>query len=169
MRAGIVISSKTGYNFSDRSECLQERLVYPVSDCYRVAAVRHFVDGCILHDQRRYDNAICHYAFSAECSIKAFQNQFAAYNHLNLQRHCHSVTRSWEELQAYHEMFGLLNANLYPIYGIGLPPSALFEDHPKRRYGQDRTYTVDEVDKCKEFAQTLIECLVNAELNGQSV
>jgi len=131
-------------------------------DHFPEATVRHYLDGQLLHQANRYDNAMCHYAFSAECAIKAFSEQLQKH-----VKHTHNVEEILESLQSYHELLGILHPKLSLLIGIGEPPSVLFDKHPKRRYGNDVSYTAAELEACKEFASRLEEQVIAAAIDGK--
>lgn len=123
-----------------------------MADCYVVAAVRHFEDGKILHDRNRYDNAMCHYAFAAECCIKEFIQHYNIQTKINK----HDVGSDLNKLQEYFELWGFLKPELYPLYGIFPPPDELFSGHPERRYWQDIPYAPQKVMDCRCFVESLM-------------
>lgn len=131
-----------------------------MADCYPVAAVRHLIDADLLYTQHRMDNAMCHYAFAAECALKAF-----APNPPTI----HKLDQLQDLVSAYSELLGLLHPKFALFLGTGNPPSALVRDHPKRRYFLDIDYTDAEMQQAQIFTRLLVDKLTNAVLNGQIV
>lgn len=126
-----------------------------MTDCYPVAAVRHLIDADLLYKQHRYNNAMCHYAFAAECVLKAFV--------LNPPT-IHTISRLQELICIYTE---LLNPKFALLLGTGNPPQVLIDSHPARRYFSDIPYTNDEMQQAQLFTHSLVDKLIDAVLNGQ--
>ena len=147
--------------------CDRHRGEIGMEDRFPEAAVRHWLDGKMLHQAHRYDNAMCHYAFSAECAIKAFRNQLLqAYTGKDGKR-THEVEPFWEALTEYYELMGILNPKLSLLIGIGAPPPRLFQDHPDRRYYNDINYTASDLAECEEFVTRLIQQVISAVIDGK--
>ena len=125
-------------------------------DCYPVAAVRHLIDADILYTQHRFDNAMCHYAFSVECVLKAFASNPPT---------IHEIDRLQDLVCVYTE---LLHPKFALLLGTGKPPLALIQDHPGRRYYSDIAYTDEEMRQAQQFTHSLVDRLIDAELNGQN-
>lgn len=128
-----------------------------MADCYSVASVRHLIDADLLYAQHRFDNSMCHYAFSAECVLKAFASKPPT---------IHKIDRLQELVCAYTE---LMHPKFALLLGTGNPPQALVRDHPERRYHEDINYTDAEMQQAQQFVHSLIDRLIDAELNGQNV
>lgn len=137
-----------------------------MQDHFPEAAVRHYRDGALLHQADRYDNAMCHYAFSAECAIKAFNLQFQQV-YTPHKRVGHDVVPVWRSMTEYCELLGVLDPRLSLLLGIGAAPDILFQDHPARRYGNDACYTDAELSLCGSFANKLMQQIVAAALDGR--
>lgn len=131
------------------------------NDCYPIAAVRHFEDGLLLQQHGRNDNAMCHYAFSGECSIKAFLSQ------LELNSRSHTVPELLDNVTTYAELVGLMHPKFALLLGVDSPPTALFDGHPERRYAVERPYTIPDLQNSQLFCKDLIHRLVIAVVNGQ--
>ena len=137
-----------------------------MTDCFPEAAVRHYMDGSLLHQNDRRDNAMCHYAFSAECAIKAFMEQFRPFYTIHNPR-THTAEPMLEAMTLYNELLGILMPQLSLLIGISAPPAILFQEHPRRRYGNDVGYTADELSSCEAFAAGLVARVVDAALDGK--
>jgi hypothetical protein len=139
-----------------------------MQDCYPEAAVRHYRDGVILHREKRYDNAMCHYAFSAECAMKALIMQFEKIKNPSARsRMSHNIESFWESLLAYNELLGIMDSQLSLIIGVEVPPSALSQGHPKRRYWNDVIYTDAELSACEAFTDRLVQQVIAAAIDGR--
>ncbi len=132
-------------------------------DCYPIAAIRHFEDGVLLHRNGRKDNAMCHYAFSAECSAKAF----AELLHLSGRAQNHDAKGLIEDIALYTELSGMLNPKFALLLGMNDVPAVLFRDHPERRYGADGGYSDSDLRESGLYVEKLVNHLVEAVLNGQ--
>lgn len=137
-----------------------------MKDCFPETAVRHYLDGMLLHQEGRYDNAMCHYAFSAECAIKAFREQFQQFYHINGQM-THDIEPVLRYMTEYHELLGILNPHLSLLIGTGAPPSVLFLEHPVRRYGNDISYTDAELSACEAFTKRFMQQVIAAVIDGR--
>ena len=128
-----------------------------MTDCYPVAAVRHLSDADFLYAQHRFDNAMYHYAFSVECVLKAFASSPPT---------IHRIDRLQDLVCAYTE---LLHPKFALLLGTGNPPLALAQNHPERRYYTDIDYTDNEMQQAQQFTHSLVDRLIDAQLNGQNV
>ena len=137
-----------------------------MQDCYSEAAIRHYLDGVILRQSNRYDNAMCHYAFSAECAIKAFKMQFQQVYPVHSQA-THDISPALKYMAEYHELLGVMDSRLSLLIGIGAPPPILFQDHPGRRYGNDASYTAVELTACEAFTSKLVQQVIAAAIDGR--
>ena len=137
-----------------------------MQDCYPEATIRHYLDGTLLHHSNRYDNAMCHYAFSAECAIKAFKMQFRQFYPVHSQA-THDISPALESIAEYHELLGILDSRLSLLIGIGAPPPILSQEHPGRRYGNDVSYTTAELSECEVFTNKLVQQVISAALDGR--
>lgn len=133
-------------------------------DNYPVAAVRHFVDGKILHDHNRLDNAMCHYAFSAECAIKILYSIVQGTGTVGLGHNAEAV---WEELQQSFGILEILDARTGVLMGQTRIPQKLFAGHPVRRYESGMDFTAVELEESYLFAERLTNEIVNEALDGR--
>ncbi len=138
-----------------------------MQDHFPEAAVRHYLDGETLHHANRYDNAMCHYAFSAECAIKAFWMQFCNVYAGLTENRSHDVKDTLESITTYHELMGIMMPQLSVLIGVDGPPPILFQEHPGRRYGNDVTYTASELEECKAFTGRLMQQIISAAIDGK--
>ncbi|WP_165076037.1 MULTISPECIES: hypothetical protein [unclassified Desulfovibrio] len=129
-----------------------------MDDSFECASIRHLIDADILYERHRYDNAICHYAFSVECVLKAFKPK---------PPRIHELDKLQDLVRAYNELLGLIHPKYILLRGIGNVPSTLVQNHPKRRYFRDTDYSDEEVEQGKVFAHSLAERLTNSILDGQ--
>lgn len=133
-----------------------------MADCYHVASVRHLIDADLLYAQHRLDNAMCHYAFSAECALKCILNAFVSKAPIT-----HNLDLLQDLVCAYTELLGLLHPKFTLLLGADTPPEALVQDHPKRRYFPDIDYTDTDMEQSQMFCHLLVQQMVDAVLNGQ--
>lgn len=137
-----------------------------MQDHYPEAAVRHYRDGVILRQKGRYDNAMCHYAFSAECAIKSFWLWFRqVYGGKPLKSH--DAASVLNNMMQYHELLGVLDPQMSLLIGTEAPPPVLFQQHPERRYGNDICYTDAELAACEAFADRFVQRVIAAALDGR--
>lgn len=130
-------------------------------DRYPIAALRHYEDAIILHNEHRYNNAMCHYAFAAECAIKVFYEQMNMLSGLG-----HKVTEAWEGIKICYTMMCTLSPKMGVLFGTLELPECLFEDHPGRRYYADRMYSDEDMMKVAIFTQRLIDQIVLDMIDG---
>ena len=110
---------------------------------------------------------MCHYAFSAECAIKALWEQFrVVYPQLPLDK-IHSVEADLVSMITYSELFGLWDPRLSLILGLDSLPPVLFERHPGRRYQNDINFTDAEVISSEKFAAQLNRQIISAAIDGR--
>lgn len=146
-----------------------------MQDRFPEAAVRHYHDGVILRQADRYDNAMCHYAFSAECAIKAFRIQLHQFYKIRNPSGpvvkekliSHAVDSVMPSLIEYHELLGVLDPHFSLLIGVEVPPTILFQEHPVRRYGNDVNYTDIELSVCESFTSRLVKQVIAAALDGR--
>ena len=138
-----------------------------MQDHYPEAAVRHYIDGKLLHENNRYDNAMCHYAFSAECAIKALIDQLRQIYPAILNRPRHEVLEDWQSITDYHDLLGVLYPQISMLGGLGTPPAILFDGHPQRRYWNDKNYTSASLTACGEFVSQLSAWIISAAIDGK--
>lgn len=133
-------------------------------DNYPVAAVRHFADAQLLWENDRKDNAMCHYAFSAECVIKAMYGQFCTNHGTDLK---HGVKSVLEDMIQYYAALRILDAKSDLILEYAAPPQRLFMRHPGRRYEADLPYTDEELRASHDFTRNeLVKQLKQLLLGG---
>lgn len=129
-----------------------------------IAAIRHFEDGKILHEKHRYDNAACHYAFSAECAIKFFIELMMPGFSNNIN---HKIEETWPDIQ---QVYGVL-CGFFARTGVVLAkaelPEKLFQEHPTRRCHADGDYTQKEMDEMRQIVEQLSDEIVQAALDGK--
>ena len=142
---------------------------YHHPDSYPEAAVRHYIDGRLLQQNNRYDNAMCHYAFSAECAVKAFIGQFEQVYTADFidPQNGHRVAENLQGMTDYHELLGILYPEISLFVGLGTPPPILFRGHPARRYWNDIKYTANDLAACESFAAQLSAWIVSAAIDGK--
>ncbi len=141
-----------------------KRMSQDNNDNYPVAAVRHFVDGEILYEQNRWDNSMCHYAFSAECAMKTLYKQLCSNKEINLG---HDIDKDWTDIQQYFSALKILDARAGTMLDQLTIPEKLFENHPSRRYRDDILYTSEDMQKTVKFAKQLIQKIVSMALDGR--
>ncbi len=134
------------------------------NDNYPAAAVRHFKDGKILHQYDRPDNAMCHYAFSAECGIKTLYEQLYSKSGFVLK---HGVAKTWSEMLQYYDILRIMDARAGAFLGNRTIPARLFENHPARRYWDNITYTEDDLDQACAFSEQLTRQIISEILDGK--
>lgn len=133
------------------------------NDNYPVAAVRHYTDAEILASHKRMDNAMCHYAFCAECSIKNLYSRMPVSN-LKLG---HKVSENWEDIRQFFNVLEVMDAKTGVILGQLSLPDRLFYHHPERRYESDTVYREGEVKAAADFSEGLIKEIVLEALDGR--
>ena len=75
-------------------------------DNYPAAAMRHFIDAELLKERGRYDNAMCHYAFSAECVLKSLYELCSSRSGRALN---HGIAEVWEDIKQYYAALGMMD------------------------------------------------------------
>lgn len=134
---------------------------------YSIAAARHNQDGKILLSTDRIDNAMCHFAFSAECSLKAFWEAFQEMNNrFPKVKFVHKEKELNEFLRDYYWLT-VWNPTLAFLSGLETIPNILFQDHPDRRYYDNQNYTAEEIKKSEHYSDMLLQRLVECALDGQ--
>lgn len=127
-----------------------------VNDNYPVAAVRHYMDAQILASHGRMDNAMCHYAFCAECVIKNLYNRIPK-NDLRLG---HKVNENWEDIRQFFQILEVMDPKTGAILGQLNLPDRLFYHHPERRYENDTAYSENDLKAALEFSGGLMKEVV---------
>lgn len=134
-------------------------------DCFPEAAMRHFKDANILKAQQRYDNAMCHYAFSVECALKvilllATKRQKPVHDLIKLNKNL---------LQVIFVSAGSL-AFLDSKFSVAVQknsvPPKLAQDHPERRYFAKQSYTETEIEEAEQYAKFLTDQILRMVIDG---
>ena len=141
-----------------------------ICENYAVAAFRHLSDGELLLEHNRKNNAICHLAFSAECSLKALWKQiieldFNSTNLKTLKSHDGEQLQQW--LVDYCNWCGVLDPRIALLSAFNTIPPVLFSHHPDRRYFLDQDYQDSEIDDVLQYVHQLSACILELVLNGQ--
>lgn len=138
--------------------------VEKMNDNYLVASMRHYIDGTLLEKEKRWNNAMCHYAFSAECFIKIW------YEHVSHQkgsRLSHGVEKTFDDLAHYYSFIRMNDVTTDIMLGQTSLPTTLFENHPARRYWDDISYSKEEVQEARELVERMMQELVIQLLDGR--
>lgn len=135
-------------------------------DDYPTAAVRHFCDANLLANNGRKDNAMCHYAFAAECAIKAL---YMAYQADDPRKYGHTMKQIWNDINLYYNVLAIMDAESGEWLGRMKIPEKLFCRHPERRYYKDIDYTDEEIGDSKYFTEQLIRKIVIQTLDGKEL
>ena len=138
--------------------------MYQYNDCYPVASIRHYQDGYLLETNKRYDNAMCHYAFSVECSLKTLLNQL---NQSNKKIKSHDIEKLLQNTKLFTNFMRIINPKLVLLINSNKPPHVLFDGHPNRRYSNNIPYSVQDIEKSRKYTYFLIKDIINYILNGQ--
>lgn len=133
-------------------------------DNFPIAAMRHFTDASFLRDIGRADNAVCHYAFSAECFIKTFYEVICQADGVNLK---HKVENAYVDLVEMYSIVRMMDVRTDILFGQMQLPPKLFDNHPFRRYMKDIVYTDEEMNEIHNFIQKLMEELVLQAIDGR--
>ena len=134
------------------------------SDNFLVAAMRHYIDGNILEKEERWNNAMCHYAFSAECFIKVLYEQVSNCRGSKLN---HGVEETFDDLIQYYSYLRMNDVTTDVMLGQVSLPTNLFKNHPKRRYWDDFPYTREEVHDAGELVNRMMRELVVQLVDGR--
>lgn len=133
-------------------------------DNFPVAAVRHFYDAVLLMNHSRFDNAMCHFAFAAECAIKTLYKIHYEDNPKHLG---HNMEKAWEDIKLCYTIMELMDADAGEWMGRLQVPECLFRDHPQRRYEGDIQYSDGELQQSEFFVQKLIDKIITYALDGR--
>lgn len=133
-------------------------------DNYPVAAVRHFVDGTLLLNNKRTDNAMCHFAFSAECAMKTLYERLSDSPARGLS---HGTEKEWDNIMQYLDAIQILDAKVGNLMANTKVPEALFCRHPGRRYEGDIFYSQGELEASRKFTEELIRKIVMDVIDGR--
>jgi hypothetical protein len=134
-----------------------------MGDQYPIAAMRHYVDGNILRQEGRWNNAMCHYAFSAECFLKTIYEEIC--NKKLGKRH--GVEGEYQSMLDYYTLVCMTDVRTEILLGGIKMPEQLFEDHPERRYKADRVYTEETMEQTHRLTQIMMRELTAQLLDGR--
>jgi hypothetical protein len=133
-------------------------------DHFPEAAMRHFEDANILKDKQRYDNAMCHYAFSAECALKAILSASHSlkwgHNLIKLNANLLQVISTSKGSLAFFDKKFLM-----AVQNNSVPPK-LAKDHPERRYFASQSYTETEIKEAEQYAKFLTDQIRQMVIDG---
>lgn len=141
---------------------------------YYEAAIRHFVDGSILQQEGCYDNAVCLYGNSAECSLKSLIEVYCGENSRAIlqYRYGHNGKNLKDDLYSFiaNSANALITSSLDPALGLKLQafdmPELLFQDHPERRYDKNGRFSQNDAELCKCAALFLTKELIRQYIDG---
>lgn len=151
---------------------------------FSIAAARHYSDGELLKEHKRNDNAMCHYAFSSECGLKAFLEIFlnkdilfwSEYDLNKLGKVFLNKKSSFikkikihdvDELWKYYNWLSLVVPDYALLTELESSPSVLFDNHPDRRYYDNQYYTDDDIESSRQYAKALLERLIACTIDGR--
>jgi hypothetical protein len=134
-----------------------------MGDQYPIAAMRHYVDADILWQEGRWDNAMCHYAFSAECFLKTMYEEICSKKLGNR----HSVEGEYQSMLDYYTLVCMTDVRTEILLGGVKMPEQLFEDHPVRRYMTDRIYTEETMAQVHRLTKIMMRELTEQLLDGR--
>ena len=130
-------------------------------DNYPAAALRHFHDAEILRSANSCENALCHYAFSVECSQKAL-----LYWSKHLSKTHHNISTDWENVSPLLTAWALLDGGLAATLPSTSLPPRLYNEHPSRRYHRCYFVTQEELAECQDFAYKMERVIINMMIDG---
>lgn len=141
---------------------------------YYEAAIRHFIDGCLLNREECYDNAVGLFGNSAECALKSLIVVFCGTNSGNILQYGygHKGTDLISDLYNFivNSTNSSVSLSLDPALGLKLNdftlPDALFRDHPERRYFENDRFNKDDADHCKKATEFLINEMIRQHIDG---
>ncbi|WP_455617076.1 hypothetical protein [Eisenbergiella sp.] len=138
------------------------------------AAIRHFIDGCVLQQEESYDNAVCLFGNSAECALKSLIEVYCGENRQQILRKGYG--HKGEELlkDLYSFLVNSTNTAAYlsldPALGLKLQdfnlPIVLFQEHPERRYNKNGCYSDTDASECKNSTEFLINEMIRQHIDG---
>lgn len=131
------------------------------TDNYPAAALRHFHDAEILRSANSCENALCHYAFSVECSQKAL-----LYWSKHLSPKHHDLSKDWDNVSSLLTAWALLDGGLSAALPSTPLPLKLYDGHPSRRYHRCYLVTTEELAACQNFAHKMEQSIINMMLDG---
>ncbi len=134
------------------------------TDNYPVAAVRHFVDGHILLENGRVDNAMCHFAFALECALKIWYGQLSKHGVNALG---HKAYEEWNNITQYMETLQMLDAKAGVLLAAKTIPKPLYLGHPGRRYAENYPYLQEDVKESEELVDGIIQKIVLDAIDGR--
>ena len=134
------------------------------------AAIRHWVDGCILEEHEEYDNAVCMQGFAAECALKAILckgmpgvSDVDTY----VRKYGHNLDCLFQNMKMMLSSGILL---IDPGCGMRLSDihlsNVLVEKHPERRYFSDGQYSMDDAHECKECSAQYVKEMIRLYIDG---
>ncbi len=136
-----------------------------MADHYPIAAFRHYADAVLLDQNDRMENALCHYAFSAECAIKAIYNWICGKS-VTQKVDGHDVDRKvWVKATDNLDLLCAFYPKLSQLLSFSLP-GKLFDTHPDRRYADAYPCTRAELNECAAFVMKLRQVLLLNLLDG---
>lgn len=141
------------------------------------AAVRHWIDGIILEEQKEYDNAVCMQGFAAECALKKIMEKVRSIKMRDsdeIEKYKKGYSHLGEAMMRDIQIMLLVDmellAILEPSCALKLSkmelPHILFQDHPERRYFRDGTYTKADAEDCRKAADSLIKEMMYMRVDG---
>lgn len=126
------------------------------------------MDGQILEEKERYDNAVHLYGFAAECALKSLMMVYCDMNAIK-NKYGHSSKEILRDLYVFAANSSGASL-LDPALGLKLAkmelPEVLFRSHPERRYAADGTFNKAAAERCREGACFLIREMVTQHING---
>lgn len=135
-----------------------------MSDNYPAAAMRHYRDAVILQENGRLDNAMCHYAFCAECFVKVLYDNVC---HTGGRGLGHKIEQAYASLVDFYSFICMRDAKTEIMLGNDALPDCLFKNHPARRYWDDITYTEEDVQEVKALTERMMQELVMQLIDGR--
>lgn len=133
-------------------------------DCFPEAALRHFEDANILKAEKRYDNAMCHYAFSAECALKAIlsvsKRPKRVHDLIKLNKNLLQV------IFVNAGSLAFLDSKFSAAVQKNSVPPKLAQNHPERRYFANQIYTETEIEEAEQYAKFLTDQILQMVTDG---
>lgn len=131
---------------------------------YLVASVRHLQDAKLLHDNNRVENALCHYAFSAECAIKVLYN-WSSKQPPHSKLMAHDLTENWNCILDNLDTLCAFDPKFQLVCPTSIP-SKLFDNHPSRRYLDNYLCSELELKACEEYVISLHSQIISILLDN---
>lgn len=136
-------------------------------DNFPIAAMRHYRDACLLSENGRNSNAMCHYAFSAECFVKAFYEMISC--NQKGSRLNHEVGDTYAELIELYSFVKMVDVRTNILLEKISLPRGLFDGHPTRRYWSDIEYAEENILETRIFVGHLMEELMFQVIDGRII